>query len=65
MSYRLMVIDGRRTPSILDPVPYETYKHHPFCYMNLYTILLPDGKMARGRPYEVESGHESAGCVTA
>ena len=50
---------------MLNPVPYETYKYQSFSSMNTCTILLPDGKMARGRPDEVESGHESAGCGTA
>ena len=38
---------------------------NPFVYMNSCTTLLPDGKMARGRPGEVESGHESAGPMAA
>ena len=33
---------GQGTPLILHPIPYETCKYHPFLYMNLYTILLPE-----------------------
>ena len=51
---------GTRTPVILNPVPYETCNKQPPLHMNTCTILLPDGKMARGRSREIESGHESA-----
>ena len=39
--------------------------NNPFVYMNSGTTLLPHGKMARGRPGEVKSGHESAGPMAA
>ena len=38
---------GQGTPLILHPVPYETYKYQPFIYMNICTIVLPDGIWGR------------------
>ena len=63
--YYLQTSLAKEPHPIINSVLYETCNKQPLLYMNPCTMQPPDGKMGRERPDEVESGHESVGCVTA